>query len=169
MRQLVNTITSIRIICSIALLFCAVLSPAFYVLYISAGLTDMADGWIARKTNTTSEFGAKLDSIADFIFFVTCAIKLLPAMNIPTWIYCWIGIITCIKLVNVIYGYIVHKRFIALHTKLNKLVGFMLFLFPFTLSIINIETSTTALCLLATFVALHEGYHMAKDTESHVI
>ena len=166
MHQLANTITSIRIICSIALLFCAVLSPAFYVLYISAGLTDIADGWVARKTNTTSEFGAKLDTIADFIFFVICAIKLLPIMDISIWIYCWASIIACIKLVNVIYGYIVHKRFIALHTMMNKLVGGLLFLFPFTLNLINIGISTTILCLLATFAAIQE-WSLGKTSSTH--
>ena len=29
----------------------------------------MVDGTVARKTNTVSEFGARLDTIADFIFF----------------------------------------------------------------------------------------------------
>ena len=82
MHQLANTITSIRIICSIALLFCAVLSPFFYVLYILAGLTDIADGWVARKTNTTSEFGAKLDAIADFIFFV-----IAPSSYFQSWTF----------------------------------------------------------------------------------
>ena len=109
MHQLANTITSIRILCSIALLFCAVLTPAFVVLYISAGLTDIVDGWIARRTNTTSELGSKLDTIADFIFFIICNIKLLPIIDIPTWIYVWIGIITFIKLITVIYGFIVLK------------------------------------------------------------
>ena len=34
------------------------------------GLTDVMDGIIARKTNTVSDFGAKLDTGADFIFAV---------------------------------------------------------------------------------------------------
>ena len=63
-----NIITGIRIICSIALLFCPTLSGAFYSLYIIAGFTDMIDGTIAIKTGTVSEFGSKLDTVADFIF-----------------------------------------------------------------------------------------------------
>ena len=63
-----NIITFVRILCSIAILFCPVFSVAFYSLYITAGLTDMIDGWVARKTNTVSEFGAKLDTVADFVF-----------------------------------------------------------------------------------------------------
>ena len=62
-----NIITSIRILCSIALLFCQSLSPTFYLLYVVAGFTDMIDGTVARKTNTVSEIGSKLDTVADFI------------------------------------------------------------------------------------------------------
>ena len=160
MHQLANTITSIRILCSIVLLFCVVFSPAFYILYISAGLTDIVDGWIARGTNTTSELGSKLDTIADFIFLVVCSIKLLPIIEIPTWIYVWIGIIAIIKLINVIYGLIILKRFITMHTTINKFVGALLFLFPLTLNIIDLRYSTTALSLLATLSAIQEIHHI---------
>ena len=161
MHHLANTITSIRFLCSIALLFCAVFSPAFYVLYISAGLTDIADGWIARRTNTTSELGSNLDTIADFIFLVVCGIKLLPIINIPTWIYVWIGFIALIKLINVVYGYITLKRFITLHTSINKFLGALLFLFPLTLNMIDLRYSTITLCLLATFAAVQEIHYIA--------
>ena len=85
-----NFITSLRIICSIALLFCLALSPAFYALYIVAGFTDMIDGAVARKTNTVSEFGSRLDTVADFVFVVICLIKLIPVLNITTLIYVWV-------------------------------------------------------------------------------
>ena len=160
MHQLANTITSIRILCSIVLLFCVVFSPAFYILYISAGLTDIVDGWIARRTNTTSELGSKLDTIADFIFLVVCSIKLLPIIEIPTWIFVWIGIIAIIKLINVIYGFIILKRFITMHTTINKFVGALLFLFPLTLNIIDLRYSTTTLSLLATLSVIQEIHHI---------
>ena len=78
-----NSITLIRILCSIAILFCPVFSVAFYALYIAAGLSDMMDGWVARRTHTASAFGAKLDTVADVIFVIVCLIKLLPVMDIP--------------------------------------------------------------------------------------
>ena len=45
-----NIITASRIIISIALLFFPALSPEFYALYLAAGITDMLDGTVARKT-----------------------------------------------------------------------------------------------------------------------
>ena len=56
-----NTITFFRIAASIVLLFCPVFSPACYAFYIAAGLSDMLDGFVARKTNTASRFGEKLE------------------------------------------------------------------------------------------------------------
>ena len=56
-----NIITFLRIILSVALLFCPVFSPVFLVLYIVTGVSDMIDGLVARKTGTVSEFGSRLD------------------------------------------------------------------------------------------------------------
>ena len=53
----------------------------------------MVDGMVARRTNTASEFGARLDTAADFVFVVVCLIRLLPAIEIPAWLYVWIGVI----------------------------------------------------------------------------
>ena len=63
-----NTVTFSRIAASIVLLFCPVFSPAFYMFYIAAGVSDMLDGFVARKTDTVSNLGARLDTIADFVF-----------------------------------------------------------------------------------------------------
>ena len=98
-----NIVTSLRIVCSIALLLFPVFSRAFYALYLTAGLSDMVDGWIARRTHTASELGAKLDTIADIVFVIVCLVKLLPMLDIPVWLYVWIGIIALIKIINIIF------------------------------------------------------------------
>ena len=110
MKTLANDITIIRILCSIAILFCSVFSATFYILYITAGVSDMVDGWVARQTHTASELGAKLDTIADIVFVVVCLVKLLPVLDITTWLWVWIGIIALIKIINIISGFIVQKR-----------------------------------------------------------
>ena len=152
-----NFITTIRFCCSIVLLFCATLSPWFYTLYITAGVSDMVDGWVARKTNTVSEFGSKLDTIADIIFVVVCLVKLLPILHLPIWIYVWIGIIACIKVFNIIYGYAVRKQFLADHSILNKVTGALLFLLPLTLSVVDVKYSAAVVCALATIAGIQEG------------
>lgn len=153
-----NIITIVRILCSIAILFCPVFSVAFYSLYITAGLTDMIDGWVARKTNTVSEFGAKLDTVADFVFVVVCLFKLIPIMDIPTWLYVCIGVIAFIKIINIISGYVVQKQFVAIHSLMNKVTGLLLFILPLTLSFIDLRYSAVVVCFIATFAAIQEGH-----------
>lgn len=153
-----NIITSIRILCSIALLFCPAFSMAFYSFYIIAGVSDMIDGWVARKTNTVSDFGSKLDTIADVIFVVVCLIKLLPVMEIPIWLYVWIGVIALIKVINIVSGFVVQKQFVAIHSIMNKVTGALLFVFPLTLPFIDLKYSATAVCIVATFAAIQEGH-----------
>lgn len=152
-----NLITAIRILCSVALLFCAALSPWFYVLYIIAGVSDMVDGWVARKTNTVSDLGSKLDTVADIIFVVVCLVKLLPVLHLPVWIYVWVGIIACIKAFNIVYSYVVRKQFLADHSILNKVTGALLFLLPLTLSVIDVKYSAAVVCTVATIAGIQEG------------
>lgn len=108
-----NLITCIRILCTAVLAFLPALSPSFYALYLLAGASDMLDGFIARRTNTTSSLGAKLDTIADFAFAAVCLIRLLPLFTWPRWLLIWMGLIAMIKLVNVISGLIIFKRFVS--------------------------------------------------------
>ena len=156
-----NIITSIRILCSFGLLFCPALSSAFYVLYIVAGLTDIIDGTVARKTGTVSEFGSKLDTLADFFLVVICLIKLLPIFHIPVWIYLWIAVIALIKAVNLISGYVMRKQLVTLHTAMNKLTGILLFILPMTLSILDLQYSALVVCAVATFAAIQEGHYIS--------
>ena len=133
-------------VASIVLLFCPVFSPAFYVFYIMAGLSDMLDGFVARKTNTVSRFGAKLDTIADYMFVAICLIKLLPVLSIPSWLYGWIGIIALIKVVNIISGFAVQKKFVAVHSVMNKATGALLFLLPLTIPFLSLKYSAIVVC-----------------------
>lgn len=130
----------------------------FYTLYIIAGISDMIDGWIARKTNTVSEFGAKLDTVADIVFVVVCLIKLLPVMDIAAWIYIWIGFIVLIKIINIVSGFVVQKQFVAVHSVMNKVTGALLFVFPLTVSFIDLKYSALVVCIFATFAAVQEGH-----------
>ena len=160
-----NTITFFRIAAGMALLFCPVFSPAFYAFYISAGLSDMLDGFAARRTNTVSRFGARLDTMADFVLVVVCLIKLFPILSIPAWLYGWIGIIALIKAVNIISGLSVQKRFAAVHSVMNKATGALLFLLPLTIRVVPLKYSAVVVCAAATFAAIQEGHFTRTGRE----
>ena len=153
-----NFITCVRIVLSAALLFCPPLSPAFYALYLAAGFSDMIDGAVARKTGTVSELGSRLDTIVDIVFTAVCLIRLLPVLEVPAWLYTWIAVIAAIKLLNIAAGYLKQKRFPAVHSGINKVAGGLLFLFPLTLTWIDLRYSAAAVCAVAAVAAVHEGY-----------
>ena len=162
-KQIANIVSSCRILLSITLLFCPVFSVGFYSIYLLCGFTDMVDGVVARKTNSVSEFGARLDTTSDFIFFAVTLIKLLHVIHIPKWIWVWIVIIAIIKIFNVILGFIYTKKLISLHTVMNKITGLLLFLLPPTLQFIEPRYSFAVVCIIATIAAIGELCYIVND------
>ena len=120
----------------------------------------MIDGAVARKTGTVSEFGSRLDMIADIVFVAVCFIKLLPVLDVPVWLYIWIGIIALIKVTNIAVGYIREKEIKSVHSMINKVTGGLLFVFPLTLAFIDLRYSAAVVCMVATAAAIQEGYLM---------
>ena len=160
-----NIITSFRIFCSIVLIFLYMPSFSFFILYVICGLSDVLDGIIARKTNTTSNFGAKLDTIADFIFVTILLIKILYAVEVPIVLWIWIILIAGIKVANVMFGFIHKKRLVVEHTLLNKCTGVLLFLLPLALFWVEFKYSAMVVCIVATFAAIQEGVYIRKGRE----
>ena len=153
-----NLITSCRILLSLLLLFFPALSPVFYGLYLASGLSDMLDGFVARRTNSESALGARLDSMADLLFLAVCLIKLLPVLTLPDWLWGWVGLIALLRLVNILSGFICRKKLVLLHTRANKLTGALLFLLPLSLGFLDISYTSVPLCALASFAAIQEGH-----------
>lgn len=155
--NMANLITGVRILCSLALLFFPAFSPAFYTLYVAAGVSDMIDGTVARITGTAGAFGSKLDTVADFVLVCCCLIKLLPILHLPTWLMLWIIGIAVIKAIDLISGYVLHKELAAVHTVMNKVTGLFLFLLPLTLPLVDLRYSGAFVSAAATFAAVQEG------------
>ena len=158
-----NIITGIRIVLSVVLMFCQALSPTFYSLYIAAGISDMIDGVVARKTGAVSELGSRLDTIADIVFVAVCLIKLLPVLHVPLWLYIWIAVIAFIKVANIAVGFVGQKELISVHSMMNKLTGGMLFVLPLTLTFIDLRCSAAVVCVVATIAAIQEGYLINRN------
>ena len=160
-----NLITSCRMLLSLLLLFFPALSPGFYGLYLAAGLSDMLDGYVARRTNSASPLGAKLDSMADVVFLSVCLIRLLPVLALPVWLWVWVGLIALLRLVNVVSGFVCRKKLVLLHTRANKLTGALLFLLPLSLGFLNISYTAVPRCALASFAAIQEGHFIRTGRE----
>ena len=109
-KHIANIITGSRIIFSLPLLFIPLSSAWFYALYLLCGFTDMIDGTVARKTKSASEFGARLDTVSDFVFMTVALIKFVPYLRISVWLWIWIGVIAMMKLGNAVWGFVRTKN-----------------------------------------------------------
>ena len=156
MMLLPNVISILRIAGSIGLLFCDVTGWPFWVLYALCGISDMIDGWLARKLHAETEAGAVLDSVSDLVFVACCAVRLIPAVEIPVWLWTWAGVIVFIKVVNQVSALVVCKRFCFPHTLANKLTGILLFLAVPAMFRSVIPIAIVA--AIATFAAIQEGH-----------
>jgi CDP-diacylglycerol--glycerol-3-phosphate 3-phosphatidyltransferase len=162
MRHLPNIISVLRIAGSIGLLFCEVTGWPFRVLYMLCGISDMVDGWLARKLYAETKTGAVIDSVSDIVFVACCAIRLLPVMEIPVWLWIWAGVIVFIKIVNQVSALVVHKRFCFPHTPANKLTGLLLFL-----AVPSVFWSLIPIAIvaaIATFAAVQERHYITKQS-----
>ena len=158
MKHIANILTGCRIFGSILLLFFPAFSLEFYIIYLLCGFSDMVDGTIARKTNSTSKFGSQLDTIADLIFVMVSLVKMLPAISIPQWLWIWGGVIAVIKISNIIWGYVSKKQLISVHTIMNKTTGLLLFLLPLTIHFFELNYIAVVVCSIATIAAIQERF-----------
>ena len=153
-----NALTISRIVLSVVLLALPALSPAFLAVYALAGATDMFDGYVARRTGAESDFGAKLDSIADLVLVIVCLVKILPAVAVPTWLWIWVAAIALVKAANAISGFVIEKRLVMPHTTANKVAGLAVFLVPFAIPSFGITAPGALACTAATYAAVQEGH-----------
>ncbi len=165
MKHLPNILSSLRIVGAVALLMCDVAGTTFMTLYALCGISDIADGWLARKMKRVTRTGALLDSLADICFVACCAWKLLPILELPKWLWLWAGVIVAIKVVNQLSALVMYGRCCFPHTLANKWAGFLLFIaVPMTFwSVVPI----TIVASVATFAAVHEGCVLARAESSY--
>ncbi len=147
-----NIITSLRMVAAFCMVPVEALSRMFYVFLTFCGVSDIVDGFIARKFHLTSDFGAKLDSVADLLFWGVVLVKVLPVMA-PEFTmveYGMLAIIMLLRLATYVIAYIKFKAFPSLHTYLNKLTAVTLFVVVYFMRQIPIRT----ICLVVFIVSL---------------
>ncbi len=158
MKSLPNAISALRFLGAVCLLFFGVESCAFWVIYFVCGLSDMADGYLARILGCESKTGAMLDSLADLAFVICCCFKLIPALAFPKWLWIWGGVIVATKIINQISALVMYKKCIFPHTIANKITGVLLFVgVPLTVFLESF-VPMVVIAVVATFAAVQEGH-----------
>lgn len=151
-------ITLLRIAGTVLLLALKPLSTEFFIIYALTGVTDVLDGWIARKLKTAGDFGARLDSISDLLFYTVILVRLLPILidKMPNGIWYVVAVIICIRVSAYITAAVKYRRFASLHTYLNKFTGVTVFLIPFFLITDHAVVFCHIVCAVALISSLEE-------------
>lgn len=128
-----NLITCVRILGTIILLFVTPMSREFFVIYTIAGASDALDGFAARMLKASSEFGSKLDSIADLLFYAVMLLKIFPILwkTLPKAIWVVVAVILLIRICIYAFTAIKYKEFASVHTYMNKVTSALIFLVPY--------------------------------------
>ena len=156
MKHTANLISVLRILVSPLLLVVVPLSPMFFAIYLLCGLTDVLDGFIARKTHTETILGAKLDTVGDIVFTAVLIVFLFGIINLTSVMIIWFIAISVVKILSIIVGYIKYKFFSPLHTYLNKITGVMLFLLPVMITFIPKSAGIYTILTFASISAVDE-------------
>ncbi len=152
--QIVNGLTIARVVLCAISWFMMTSPGVFLLLFYSACLSDVLDGWLARHWQVTSEKGARLDSRADLVLYLTLTVYILPALSVPAFI--WIGCILVIKGMSLFLGYRYNGQGVALHTWQNKSAGIAAVLYPLFLNTPLRLVWLGLSVILLTYSSLHE-------------
>jgi len=87
LRQIPNILTAARLpavfLIAIWTYWAGVWASAALALFIFAALTDIFDGWIARKLGAVSDFGRLMDALVDKIFIIGLLVALAATDCLP--------------------------------------------------------------------------------------
>ncbi|MBR4910813.1 MAG: CDP-alcohol phosphatidyltransferase family protein [Clostridia bacterium] len=161
-----NIITSLRLVGTLVLVFLTPLELWYFIVYSITGVTDALDGFVSRKLNATSEFGAKLDSIADLCFYTVSLVKLLPVLiaKLPWFIWIIVAAILVLRIISYVIAAVKFHRFAAHHTLLNKITGIFVFAVPYFLITPVDVAFCFAVCIIGLLSTVEELYiHIISD------
>lgn len=131
MKNIPNIITSMRLLAALCLAILCLAGSGkslFLPLFVTAGISDMLDGFIARRFGWCTEFGANLDSISDLTLYVTVALFL--TVHAPTAVFQCGGLIILGAIVQVLHWAFCSLKlggFPAYHTNFSRLCAYLIF------------------------------------------
>lgn len=164
MKNLPNILSISRIIVSCLLFFIGEYPILFSVLYLYCGISDVADGYIARRWKVESAIGAKLDSFGDFIFYVLITVTFVihTELTKETWILWLIVFIFIFKILSVGIIKIRFHLWGMMHTIANKIAGLCVyFLLPAYILIPSLPVVIGALVVIIALLASFEEILLA--------
>jgi CDP-diacylglycerol--glycerol-3-phosphate 3-phosphatidyltransferase len=114
-----------RIPLALALVAVAPHRGAALAIFVVACATDVVDGWWARRRGTASDRGARLDSVADAIFFAAAGFVVLTTVDLPLGpaLAVSVGVVAATRFATLVVTKRRFRRWSVMHTDLNRASG----------------------------------------------
>ena len=127
-RHIPNLLSIIRIVLALFIIIVAKNNRLLFVIVLLCGLTDVLDGYIARKYKVESKVGAKLDSLGDYTFFLMLVLYFfIWRLNLIKDNSIFIVLVIMVRLSSLVVCWIKNKKVYSLHTIANKITGLLLY------------------------------------------
>lgn len=112
------------------------------ILFTISGITDILDGFIARKFNLISNFGKLMDPLADKLTQISVLTSLVLVHIIPTWI---LVIVILKELIMVMGASFLYGKNVVVYSKWYGKLATVLFYLAIVISLIIKQLNITGL------------------------
>ncbi len=127
-------------------------------IFLLAGATDVADGYIARRWNMQTTLGTVLDPLADKLMLITVLYCLTLTQSIPSWIVILVGLKEAFMIVSGLVLYFRKVNQVVIPSNLWGKMATTVFYIAVAANLTEmpntISAGTIILATLLTFVAL---------------
>ncbi len=136
-------------------------------IFVFAMVTDIIDGWLARKWDLVSPVGAYLDPLADKLMTITVLVMLIPLGKAPAWL---VAVLLCREVaITGLRSIASQEGLILSASSLGKLktvylgtaIGFLLWHYE-TLGC-DAHSAGIVLLWIATFFSVLSGLHYFRE------
>lgn len=183
MKHIPNILSAIRIPLSLCLIYLATLhKPALFVcVYAFTALTDMFDGFLARRFHWESKLGSKIDGFADIVLVLSMLTIVFAVLRLRFALYVvvCVGVIALVRGANLVFTRIKFKQWGTMHTFLIRYTSVPIYLiapvFVVTGEPLNALVMAILAAILASVVeetvilALMEEYNMDMKSAWHAM
>lgn len=143
------------------------------IIFVIAGLTDILDGFIARKFNLITKLGIVLDPLADKLMLITVLICITFKFNIPLWIIIIVGLKETLMVMGAIALYNDHDIVVPANRfgKVSTILSYAAILainfnLPYSRLLLNLFLAVT---IVALTVYLNNFVNIKKQSKLNII
>ena len=156
-KNIPNLLSLSRIGLSFIMFFVAQKPMVLFWLIVACGITDVLDGFLARRMHWESDLGARLDSLGDMVFYSALVLYVVRyQMDVIQQYMPGIYSIFAIKTLTLVVCTIKNHATYSLHTYGNKLTGVLVVVAVCLILLTGEGSFTAVLVVVANLSALEE-------------